>query len=59
VLRLTPDELSEVAAAIRAVIAARGEPGDEPGSSEREAGPGMPVGVVVRMFPLLPASSDD
>jgi DNA-binding transcriptional ArsR family regulator len=35
VLRLTPDELSEVAAAIRAVIAARGEPGGEPGSAGR------------------------
>jgi DNA-binding transcriptional ArsR family regulator len=54
VVYLTPDELTEVAAAVRAVIdsvaARRGAP--------RLAGQAMPVGVVARMFPLLPASSD-
>jgi hypothetical protein len=86
VLSLTPAELTEVAEAIRSVIAARaaaggrpvsqlgpaGEPdmgsgsdpgpGSEPGPDSGPAtgsGPGMPVAVVVRMFPLLPASADD
>jgi hypothetical protein len=55
VLHLTPEELTEVAAAIRGVIAAyAGRP---------EAGPGrdggvLPVAVVARMFPLLPADAD-
>jgi hypothetical protein len=110
VLSLTPDELTEVAGAIRSVIAARAAAGGRPVSwpgpagapgpaAEPEPGPGsvpgsgpapgpgsgpaprsgpgpgsapapssgpaprsepgMPVGVVVRMFPLLPASADD
>jgi hypothetical protein len=64
VVYLAPDELTEVAAALRSVIstfAERGDPG-EPGQPRRErgraAGELMPVGVVARMFPLLPASSD-
>ena len=67
VVQLTPDELDEVAAAIQAVIAARAGAGSQAGAGDRqepagpvsgEAGPALPVGVVVRMFPLLPASSD-
>jgi len=67
VVQLTPDELDEVAAAIQAVIAARGDSGSAAGPAGRpapaspdsgEARPEMPVGVVVRMFPLLPVSSD-
>jgi hypothetical protein len=52
VLHLTPDELAEVAAAIRGVIA---------GYAGREAAGGggvLPVAVVARMFPLLPADAD-
>jgi hypothetical protein len=52
VLHLTPAELAEVAARIRGIIAAyagRGPAG----------GPGvLPVAVVARMFPLLPADAD-
>jgi Helix-turn-helix domain len=62
VLHLTPEELTEVAAAIRGVIAAyAGRSGPAPG---RGAGPGartagvLPVAVVARMFPLLPAGPD-
>jgi Helix-turn-helix domain len=44
VLRLTPAELTEVAAEIRAVL-----------ERHAAAGPGRPVGAVVRLFPLLPA----
>jgi DNA-binding transcriptional ArsR family regulator len=67
VVYLTPGELTEVAAAVRSVIstfAERDDPGDpgqprRPGrESGRPAGELMPVGVVARMFPLLPASSD-
>ena len=69
VLHLTPEELTEVAAAIRGVIAAyAGRPGPGPGSRP-EPGPGsarpaagaagvLPVAVVARMFPLLPADAD-
>jgi DNA-binding transcriptional ArsR family regulator len=64
VVYLTPDELTEVAAALRSVISAfteRADPGG-PGRPGRGAGRPtaelMPVGVVARMFPLLPASSD-
>ena len=58
VLHLTPAELAEVAAAVRAVIAAyatRPEP-----APARGAGPAgvLPVAVVARMFPLLPAGPD-
>jgi hypothetical protein len=61
ILRLTPAQLAEVARAVRGVIASFGD--DEPGhAAPGHAGPGpesaMPVGVVVRMFPLLPARSD-
>jgi Helix-turn-helix domain len=62
VLHLTPAELTEVAAAIRGVIAAyAGRPGPDPGPG---AGGGagaagvLPVAVVARMFPLLPAGPD-
>jgi hypothetical protein len=67
VLHLTPEELTEVAAAIRGVIAAyagRPEPGPGPrpgpGSARPAAGAGgvLPVAVVARMFPLLPADAD-
>ena len=69
VLHLTPEELTEVAAAIRGVIAAyagRPEPGPGsrpepgPGSARPAAGTGgvLPVAVVARMFPLLPADAD-
>ena len=54
VVYLTPDQLTEVAAAIRSVIATFAERAD-PG---QDAPAVMPVGVVARMFPLLPASSD-
>jgi len=69
VLHLTPEELTEVAAAIRGVIAAYAfRPEPEPGSRP-EPGPGsarpaagtagvLPVAVVARMFPLLPADAD-
>jgi Helix-turn-helix domain len=56
VVYLAPDELTEVAAAIRSVIASFAERAD-PGQ-DAPAGPVIPVGVVARMFPLLPASSD-
>lgn len=51
VLHLTPAELADVAAQIRGVIAAyTGRPAP--------AGPGvLPVAVVARMFPLLPADA--
>jgi Helix-turn-helix domain len=67
VLHLTPEELTEVAAAIRGVIAAyagRTEavppPGRRPGPGRPGAGAGgvLPVAVVARMFPLLPADAD-
>ena len=68
VVYLTPDELTEVAAAIRSVIvtfAERADPGrsapagpEGSAGHEGSAGTVMPVGVVARMFPLLPASSD-
>jgi helix-turn-helix protein len=66
VLHLTPEELAEVAAAIRGVIAAyAGRPGPGPGPGPgRGRGRGtrpagvLPVAVVARMFPLLPASAD-
>jgi hypothetical protein len=63
VLHLTPEELAEVAAAVRGVIAAYAAR-----AAEREAGPGrgrgagpagvLPVAVVARMFPLLPAGPE-
>jgi hypothetical protein len=59
VLHLTPDELTEVAAAIRGVIAAyAGRPGPEPGRPGGGAAGVLPVAVVARMFPLLPADAD-
>lgn len=60
VLYLTPAEMTEIAAAIRAVIAARGRPVDPRRTTDPSGQPDavMPVGVVARMFPLLPASSD-
>jgi helix-turn-helix protein len=54
ILRLTPAQLAEVARAVRGVIASFGDAGPEHARPESA----MPVGVVVRMFPLLPASSD-
>ena len=51
VLHLTPEELTEVAAAIRAVIA----PYSRARHGAGAATSGLPVGVVARMFPLLPA----
>jgi Helix-turn-helix domain len=55
VLHLTPAELAEVAAAIRDVIAGyAGRAAARPGT--RAAGV-LPVAVVARMFPLLPASA--
>ena len=56
VLHLTPAELTEVAAAIRGIVdayAGRRGAGAQPG----EAGV-LPVAVVARMFPLLPAGAD-
>jgi len=53
VLTLTPAELIELAGEIRAVIARYGE-------RERvaaEEAPALPVGVVARLFPLLPPQS--
>jgi hypothetical protein len=56
VLHLTPDELADLAAAIREVIAAyAGRPAPGPAAAGAAA---APVAVVARMFPLLPASSD-
>jgi hypothetical protein len=51
VLHLTPAELAEVAAQIRGIIAAYAgrAPADGPGV--------LPVAVVARMFPLLPADA--
>jgi hypothetical protein len=55
VLHLTPEELAEVAAAIRGVIAAYA------GRAAGSAAPAgvLPVAVVARMFPLLPADADE
>jgi hypothetical protein len=53
VLHLTPEELTEVAAAIRGVIAARAGRAAPAGSAGV-----LPVAVVARMFPLLPADAD-
>jgi helix-turn-helix protein len=67
VLHLTPEELTEVAAAIRGVIAAYAGragagPGSRPGTGSGrpggEAAGVLPVAVVARMFPLLPADAD-
>jgi hypothetical protein len=68
VLHLTPDELAEVAAAIRGVIAgyagreAAGRGAAGPGAAGSRGGAGgggvLPVAVVARMFPLLPAGPD-
>jgi Helix-turn-helix domain len=59
VLHLTPEELTEVAAAIRQVIAAyAGRPGPRPGRPGAGAAAVLPVAVVARMFPLLPADAD-
>jgi DNA-binding MarR family transcriptional regulator len=63
VLYLTPAELDQVAAAIRAVLAPYGDP-DAAGrrqagrSGQQEDATVLPVAVVARMFPLLPATSD-
>jgi hypothetical protein len=57
VLHLTPAELADVAAQIRGVIAAYAgrAAADGPGDPD---GPGvLPVAVVARMFPLLPAGA--
>lgn len=51
VVYLTPAELAKVAAAIRAIVA--------PYAEREEGQAAMPVGVVARIFPLLPAGSDD
>jgi DNA-binding transcriptional ArsR family regulator len=51
VLYLTPAELTQVATAIRAVIAPFGD-------RDRTGTAAIPVAVVARMFPLLPATSD-
>jgi hypothetical protein len=54
VLHLTPEELTEVAAAIRGLIAAyAGRPAAAPAAGV------LPVAVVARMFPLLPADADE
>jgi hypothetical protein len=67
VLHLTPEELTEVAAAIRGVIAAYAaragpgagtRPGTGPGRARDGAAGVLPVAVVARMFPLLPADAD-
>jgi Helix-turn-helix domain len=63
VLHLTPEELTEVAAAIRGVIAAyAARPGagsaTGPGRARDGAADVLPVAVVARMFPLLPADAD-
>jgi hypothetical protein len=60
VLHLTPAELTEVAAAIRSVIATfeRNAGSAEPTAARDDAEPVIPVGVVARLFPLLPATSD-
>jgi Helix-turn-helix domain len=55
VLHLTPDELTELAGAIRAVIAQYS--GREPGAGQGTSP--LPVGVVARLFPLLPPESAD
>jgi hypothetical protein len=54
VLYLTPDELEQVATAVRGVIASFSDRVDPARRPEHV----IPVGVVARMFPLLPASSD-
>lgn len=55
VLHLTPAELAEVAAAIREVIAGyAGRTAARPGTGAAGV---LPVAVVARMFPLLPASA--
>jgi hypothetical protein len=56
VLYLTPAQLAEVAGAIRAVIASFDA---SAGPAQGQAGEALPVGVVARIFPLLPAASDD
>jgi DNA-binding transcriptional ArsR family regulator len=53
VLYLTPEQLAEVATAIRSVIASFDAKANRAQSSEV-----LPVGVVARIFPLLPAESD-
>lgn len=60
VLHLTPAELAEVAATIRAVIATfeRDAGSAEPAAARDGAESVIPVGVVARLFPLLPATSD-
>ena len=71
VLHLTPEELTEVAAAIRGVIAAYAARPDAGAGAGAGAGPRarpgrvgdgaagvLPVAVVARMFPLLPADAD-
>jgi hypothetical protein len=62
VLYLTPEQLTEVAAAIRAVVASFTQP-DDPDQASGTTAPGrpaavLPVGVVARMFPLLPPGDD-
>jgi DNA-binding transcriptional ArsR family regulator len=53
VLYLTPAQLAEVAAAIRSVIASF-----EMEANTAQSAEVLPVGVVARVFPLLPAGSD-
>ena len=50
-LHLTPAELADVAAQIRGVIAAYAGRAAAPGAGV------LPVAVVARMFPLLPADA--
>ena len=56
VLHLTPTELTQVAEAIREVLAAYADRETDPGSRPRGA---KPVAAMARLFPLLPATTGE
>ena len=56
VLYLTPDELTELAARLRTVLAPYQDREHRP---DRRPGTAAPVGVIARLFPLLPAPPED
>lgn len=58
VLHLTPERMTELAAEIRAVIAAYAAQDAPAGPPRDGGGAAVPAGLVIRLFPLLPPAAD-